>query len=92
MALRYPKSGKYFHVDVKHPRALGQCDESGFLVPHADLAKQTEYRGTAAVWTGLMVYRKFLNKLNPQDLAPRIVGDPKIIQNPRPMPGATPLN
>lgn len=92
MGLRYPKNGTFFHVNVNDPRALGQCDESGFLVPHRLLKKQLEYRGRTAIWTGLMVYHKFLNKLNPQDLAPRIIGDPKIIQNPRPMPGVKPLS
>lgn len=78
--------GKYTHLDRKNPRGLGMCDYSGLTVRHADLCKQYEYRGRGLVWTGLWVYKKFLDKPNPQNLTPIITVDPIPLQHPRPDP------
>lgn len=78
--------GKYTKLDRNNPRGLGMCDYSGLTVRHADLCKQYEYRGRGLVWTGLWVYKKFLDKPNPQNLTPIITVDPIPLLHPRPDP------
>jgi hypothetical protein len=82
MRTRY--HGKYTNVSRRNPDAIGRCDISGFMVQHSKLIKQMEYVGTGLVWTGYLVYPKFANIPNPQNLTPRIKADPKPILNPRP--------
>jgi hypothetical protein len=78
------RRGKYQKVDPNHPRAFGVCDISGWLVNHDDLVKQMEYVGNALVWTGLLVHPAFLDKPNPQGLAPLVISDPTPVKNARP--------
>jgi hypothetical protein len=54
------------------------------MVQQAKLVKQMEYSGKGLFWTGLLVYPKFLDQPNMQNLAPRIKVDPKPIPNARP--------
>lgn len=78
--------GKYTKLDRRNPRGLGVCDYSGFIVRHADLRRQMEYRGRGLVWTGFWVHYKFLDLPNPQNLTPIITMDPVPLKNPRPDP------
>lgn len=76
--------GKYTKMSKRSPRAIARCDYSGLMVRHADLARQMEYRGRGLVWTGYLVYTKFLDDPNPQNLTPRIKLDPVPIPSARP--------
>jgi hypothetical protein len=77
--------GKYTKINMSNPLALGRCDYSGFLVRHADLVPQLQYRGAGAlVDTKYLVHRNFVDTPNPQDLTPLVMPDPIPIQNPRP--------
>jgi hypothetical protein len=71
--------------DKDHPKATGQCDYSGFVVPYSELVKQMEYRGNALVWTGFLVWNRFADKPNPQLLDPILPPDPVPLKNPRPV-------
>lgn len=70
--------------DVYFP--VGRCDASFQIVKHKDLAKQYEYAGKGLVDTGMMVYKKLLDKPNPQNLAPKIKIDPMPVRRARPDP------
>lgn len=73
----------YIPKRKKFISASAQCDNSGFIVMHKDLVKQMEYSGSGLYWTGYLVYKDFYDKPNPQNLAPRLYGDPKTVDNPR---------
>lgn len=60
------------------------CDYSGLIVQAEDRRKQMAYGGNGLYWTGLWVYKKFLDKPNPASQSPLIVLDPVIFPNPRP--------
>lgn len=75
---------KYVTIDPNNPKALGECDRSGFTFNHKDLHKQMEWRGNNLVWTGLMVGKPFLDKPNEQNRPPLVKDDPRPVKNPRP--------
>lgn len=80
--------GDYVRKDVIEP--IGTCDYSGFPFSRSDLVKQYEWRGNQLVWTGAIVGRPFVDEPNEQNRPPRIKGDPKAVQNPRPFGIETP--
>lgn len=80
--------GDYVRKDVIEP--IGTCDYSGFLFSRSDLVKQYEWRGNQLVWTGAIVGRPFVDEPNEQNRPPKIKGDPKAVQNPRPFGIETP--
>lgn len=82
--MRVRNHGKYTNMSRFNPRAIATCDRSGFVVQHSKLVKQMEYNGQGLFWTGYWVYPKFLDKPNPQNLAPRVKLDPKPILNSKP--------
>jgi len=71
-------------ISFDRPRALGLCDRSGMFFRHEDLRKQMAFRGNDLVWTGLMVYKDYLDIPNAQGLTPIL--NPNLIpcENPRP--------
>ena len=77
-----PNSKTY--INPRKPKALGQCDRSGFFFRHEDLRKQYALRGNEAVWTGLMVYKGYVDKLNEQGLTPILNPNLLPCENPRP--------
>ena len=80
-------------VNIRHPVASGVCDFSGFVVPAKDLVEQLAYTGNGVINTGLKVYKKFADQLNPQNLAFEAEVDPVPALNPRPyvQPNLKPL-
>lgn len=76
--------GKYTHMRKNDPRGIARCDYSGLMVRHSDLIRQMEYRGTGLVWTGFLVYSKFADKPNAQNLTPLIKVDPVSLKDSRP--------
>lgn len=82
--MSFKRHGKYTKMSKTNPQAIGQCDYSGLVVRHADLKKQMQYSGTGLYWTGLWVYTKFIDKPNPQNLAPRVKADPVPVDHARP--------
>jgi hypothetical protein len=82
--MRVRNHGKYTHMRKNDPRGIALCDYSGLMVRHADLIRQMEYRGTGLVWTGFLVYKKFADKPNAQNLTPLIKLDPVPLPNSRP--------
>lgn len=76
--------GKYTQMRKNNPRGIGRCDYSGLMVAHHKMKNQYQYRGQGLVNTGFMVYEKFLDKPNPQDLTPLIKMDPIPLNNARP--------
>src|SRR5271156_326666 len=82
--MRVRNHGKYTSMSKNNPRAIGRCDRSGLMVQQSKLVKQMEYSGKGLFWTGSLVYPKFLDQPNMQNLAPRIKVDPKPIPNSRP--------
>jgi hypothetical protein len=81
--MRVRNHGKYTKMSARDPRGIARCDYSGLMVRHSDLRRQKQYRGRGLVWTGLMVYYKFLDVPNPQELIPLIKLDPIPLKNPR---------
>jgi hypothetical protein len=82
--MRVRNHGKYTHMSKNKPRAIARCDYSGFMVQHAALIRQMEYRGQGLVFTGYYVHPKFADTPQPQNLTPRIKLDPVPIRNARP--------
>lgn len=82
--MRVRNHGKYTRMNAKNPRGIARCDYSGLMVAHASLKDQYQYRGTGLVKTGYLVYPKFLDEPNPQDLIPLIKVDPVPLRQPRP--------
>jgi hypothetical protein len=78
------RQGKYVRTNRQHPTGIAKCDRSGLIVNHKDLCKQMEYSGAGLYWTGLWVYKKFIDKPNPQNLAPRVKIDPVPLEHARP--------
>jgi hypothetical protein len=76
--------GKYTFMRKNSPRGIGTCDYSGLMVQHLKMRPQYQYRGQGLVNTGYMVYTKFLDNPNPQDLTPLIRPDPVPLVQPRP--------
>ena len=76
--------GKYTHMNKRAPSAIARCDHSGMMVKHSMLQKQMQYSGAGLYWTGLWVYPKFLDKPNPQNLAPRVKLDPVPVPHAKP--------
>ncbi len=79
----------YNRIDPHNPKALAMCDRSGFLCRYADLRQQMEYRGNDLVWTGLMVYKDFLDKPQHQNKIPPFIPNMIPVRNPRPDPTYT---
>ena len=82
--MKLKAKGRYTKMNKRNPLGIGRCDYSGLMVAHRDLCKQMRNAGTGAFWTGLWVYRKFLDKLNAQELAPRLKADPVPIKFSKP--------
>lgn len=82
--MTYRAAGKYVRINKNHPRALGVCDQTGFIHNKSDLVKQMEWRGDSLAWTGFLVGKDFVDKPNEQGRAPRIPIDPKPVVLPRP--------
>ena len=76
--------GKYTKVEKNNPRAVGQCDFSGFMGRRMDMTRQYEYIGNGLRFTGFWVIPKFADKPNPQLLPPLVKIDPIPIRDPRP--------
>lgn len=76
--------GKYTRFSKSKPRAYAVCDLSGLWCMHSDLRKHMDYAGEGLVWKGYWVNKRFLDKPNPQLLAPKIYADPYPIPYPRP--------
>jgi len=76
--------GKYTNMRKNSPRGIARCDYSGLMVAHHKLKAQYQYRGQGLVNTGYLVYPKFLDVPNAQDLTPLIKADPVPLINPRP--------
>lgn len=74
---------QYFTSSLENFSPLGMCDQSNFCVPHNEMVHQMEYNGAGLYDTGLLVYRKFADKPNPTNLAPKFFGDPIPVQNAR---------
>ena len=79
------QTNKYLRINFWNPRAQAQCDYSGIICMHADLRPQMEYAGKGLINTGSMVHYRFLDRPNPQNLAPPIKNDPIPVKNPRPI-------
>lgn len=85
-------NGKFAHFDPKNPKPYAQCDGSGMLVMHEDLRWYKEYAGDGLINSGYLVHYRFLDKPNPQNLAPLVYLDPIPIENPRPSPYITEID
>lgn len=82
--MRVRPRGKYTHASRRNIHGIGQCDYSGMIVDYRDLCKQMQYVGNGLVWTGLYVFKNFLDTPNPQDLVPIVRQDPVPLPHPRP--------
>lgn len=82
----------YIKATLKKFSAAAQCDQTGFQVLHKDLVPQMEYGGQGLYNTGYLVHKDFVDKPNPQNMAPRVSDDPKPVKNPRPCKNMTGLN
>lgn len=82
--MRADYKGKYTHMRRNNPRAIGLCDYSGFTVAQRMLRPQFEYAGRGLVNTGFLVYQRFLDIPNPQNLIPLLKMDPPPLNNTRP--------
>lgn len=76
--------GKYTKMSKSSPRGIARCDYSGLMVKNADLQRQYQYRGRGLVDTGFLVYKKFIDRPNSQDLTPLIYIDPQPLLPARP--------
>lgn len=74
---------KYLVVDPQDPSAMGQCDYTGFIFNHKDLVKQMTWVGNNKVWTGFLVGKPYVDKLNDQSRPPPVKDDPRPIKNSR---------
>lgn len=81
--MKFKKWGKYNKTNSKKPQAFGVCDRTGFVVMHYDLKPQYQYAGSGKVNTGFLIHKNFIDKLNPQQLAPKAYLDPIPVPNPR---------
>lgn len=81
--MKFRTIGKYTKINRNKPKAQGVCDRTGFLVMHYDLKPQYQYAGSGKVNTGFLIHKDFIDKLNPQQLAPRPYLDPIPVPNPR---------
>ncbi len=83
--------GKYTKITPDNPLAVGKCDYSGLIFRRADMSRQMEYSSRGLYWTGFFVSYKYLDKPNPQRMAPIVTPDPIPIQFPRPDPDLPPI-
>lgn len=70
--------------DPDDPIGVAREDKGNFIIPRNELVKQMEYGGTGLYFTGHYVWNRFVDKPNPQLLAPRLTLDPVPNPNPRP--------
>lgn len=77
---------RYNRVDRDAPKALAMCDRSGFLCRYEDLRRQMEFRGNDLKWTGLMVYKEFLDAPQHQNKIPPFIPNMIPVRDPRPDP------
>lgn len=77
------KIKRYFTASLNKFSPLGMCDQSNFSVPHKDMIRQMEYNGAGLFDTGLLVYKKFADRPNLSNLAPKFFGDPTPVINAR---------
>lgn len=82
--MRLKAKGRYTRMSKSNPLGIGRCDYSGLMVAHRDLCKQMAYSGKGLYWTGLWVYKKFLDDPNPQNMAPKLRADPVPLKHARP--------
>lgn len=82
--MRFRTTSRYVKTNPKKPKSLGMCDRTGFLVMHYDLRPQYQYAGSGKVNTGFLIHKDYIDKLNPQQLAPKAYLDPYPVPNPRP--------
>lgn len=76
--------GKYVHIDVNKPEAVGACDKTGFIFNKSDLVQEVEWRGNSLQPTGFLVGKPFVDKPNEQGRTPLLREDPVPVKNPRP--------
>ena len=78
-------------ISARRPRAMGECDRSGFWYPLDDMKKQMQWAGNSLIWTGLLVGPDQLDKPLDQLRAPILPPDPIPRFMPRPSPNTTPV-
>lgn len=71
-------------VNPEDPISVGVCDHSGFVVPRNELVKNMQFRGNSLVWDGTLVWYKFADVPNAQQLSPILPPDPVPVKLPRP--------
>lgn len=72
------------NFDFWNPRAQAMDDRMGVYCMHYDLVNQKRYAGNGTVSTNILVYKRFVDELNPQEKTPKVFHDPVPIKNPRP--------
>ena len=70
-------------VSTRSPQAFGICDRCGFLLNHASLQWQYDWRGASIQNTRMLVCSTCLDKPQQQLRALVVPADPVPIQNPR---------
>lgn len=64
---------------------LGQCDITGAIVPYKDLRPYMEWAGYGLYNTGILAYKRFVDKPDGALRTPNVYLDPEPVLNPRPI-------
>ena len=76
--------GRYGAVNRRDPQAAGVCDRGGEVRKLTELAWEMRWAGDKLVRTGFRCCAQHIDPPHPQDRTPPIVGDPKVVPDPRP--------
>lgn len=82
--MSYLPRGNFATFDWNNPQPWAYCDRSGFRGNRKDMVQQMEFNAEGLYWIGFWVQKNFLRQPNPQNLAPRIMGDPYPVEIPLP--------
>ncbi len=88
--MRAMKSGRDVRINVRKPKALGECDRCGFWHLHANMRRQFQWAGNTLRDTGLLVGLDCLDVPQQQLRSIILPADPLPIINARPSPNITP--
>ena len=78
------KVKNYLNDDFHEP--WGMCDYSGQMYPRSQLLRQMRQGGNTVYWSGLWVYKDFIDPLDEQLKPPPVKPDPRPVRYPRPNP------
>lgn len=82
--LKYPLS-RNWQADDYFVEPYGKCDYTGMMFPRSQLVKQMRQAGNNVYWSGLYVYKDFIDPLDDQLRVPPIPQiDPPPVKDPRP--------